>query len=80
MKGQFLTNLLIDQQLVASDRLLNGARPLHGYADPIAPLSVGPVYIRMMLVESIEEQAAMVCDRLTVANCQVVWMTDLEMA
>jgi two-component system, sensor histidine kinase and response regulator len=48
--------------------------------DPIAPLSVGPVYIRVMLVEAIEEQAAMVCDLLTVANCQVVWMTDLEIA
>jgi two-component system, sensor histidine kinase and response regulator len=44
------------------------------------PLPVGPVYIRVMLVEAIEEQAAMVCDLLTVANCQVVWMTDLEMA
>ncbi len=50
--------------------------------DPIdAPtaMSVDPVYIRVMLVEAIEEQAAMVCDLLTVANCQVVWMTDLEM-
>jgi two-component system, sensor histidine kinase and response regulator len=50
----------------------------HIDAAPSTP--VGPVYIRVMLVEAIEEQAAMVCDLLTVANCQVVWMTDLEMA
>ncbi len=48
--------------------------------DALPTLPVGPVYIRVMLVESIEEQAAMVCDLLTVADCQVVWMTDLEMA
>jgi two-component system, sensor histidine kinase and response regulator len=48
--------------------------------DALPTLPVGPVYIRVMLVEAIEEQAAMVCDLLTVANCQVVWMTDLEMA
>jgi two-component system, sensor histidine kinase and response regulator len=46
----------------------------------IAPLAAFPVYIRVMLVEESEEQAAMICDWLTVADCQVVWMTDLAMA
>jgi two-component system, sensor histidine kinase and response regulator len=44
-----------------------------------APLSVLPIHRRIMLVEAVEEQAAMICDLLTAADCQVVWMTDLEM-
>jgi two-component system, sensor histidine kinase and response regulator len=47
---------------------------------PIAPSSVLPIHRRIMLVEAVEEQAAMICDLLTAADCQVVWMTDLEMA
>jgi two-component system, sensor histidine kinase and response regulator len=48
-------------------------------AGTIAPLSVLPIHRRIMLVEAVEEQAAMICDLLTAADCQVVWMTDLEM-
>jgi two-component system, sensor histidine kinase and response regulator len=60
-------------------------RPTSGLIGPlplavIAPLAAFPVYIRVMLVEESDEQAAMICDLLTVANCQVVWMTDLAMA
>jgi two-component system, sensor histidine kinase and response regulator len=49
-------------------------------AAAIAPSSVLPIHRRIMLVEAVEEQAAMICDLLTAADCQVVWMTDLEMA
>jgi two-component system, sensor histidine kinase and response regulator len=46
----------------------------------IVPSSVLPIHRRIMLVEAVEEQAAMICDLLTAADCQVLWMTDLEMA
>jgi two-component system, sensor histidine kinase and response regulator len=45
----------------------------------IGASSVLPIRRRIMLVEAVEEQAAMICDLLTAADCQVVWMTDLEM-
>jgi two-component system, sensor histidine kinase and response regulator len=49
-------------------------------AAAIAPSPILPIHQRIMLVEAVEEQAAMICDLLTAADCQVVWMTDLEMA
>jgi two-component system, sensor histidine kinase and response regulator len=38
------------------------------------------VYARVMLIEAIEEQANFICDLLTAADYQVIWMTDAETA
>ncbi len=37
-------------------------------------------YLRILLVEAVEEQATLVCDLLTAADCQVIAITDVEMA
>lgn len=37
-------------------------------------------YLRVLLVEAIEEQATLVCNLLTAADCQVIAIADLEMA
>jgi two-component system sensor histidine kinase/response regulator len=47
---------------------------------PLDELTTVPGYTRVMLVETIEEQATLICDLLTAANYQVIWMADLAMA
>lgn len=45
-----------------------------------AAVATLPTYARIMLVESIEAQAAVVCDLLTAADCKVILVEDWEMA
>jgi two-component system, sensor histidine kinase and response regulator len=67
----------VDVGSIFTVKLSEQVLPMNGAMRDREKLSV---YARVMLIESVEEQANLICDLLTAADYQVIWMTDAETA
>jgi two-component system, sensor histidine kinase and response regulator len=67
----------VDVGSVFTVKLSEQTLPMNGLVRDREKLSV---YARVMLIEGVEEQANLICDLLTAADYQVIWMTDAETA
>jgi two-component system, sensor histidine kinase and response regulator len=67
----------VDVGSVFTVKLSEQALSMNGLVRDREKLSV---YARVMLIEGVEEQANLICDLLTAADYQVIWMTDAETA